>query len=125
MVGTGDCTHPEWLTELRAKLTPVADGVYGLKEGLALPLQALRSSLGARLAGALRDHRRSERHLQQGRPGPQSAPALVLSGLAAAERLSQRLGQLGNVVADGRPILGLDAKYRPGTDPGDSTPRPW
>ncbi len=39
VVGTGDCTHPEWLKELKAKLTPVADGVYGLKEGLALPLQ--------------------------------------------------------------------------------------
>ena len=27
VVGTGDCTHPEWLKELNAKLTPVAAGV--------------------------------------------------------------------------------------------------
>ena len=39
VVGTGDCTHPEWLKELTAKLTPVGEGVYGLQEGLALPLK--------------------------------------------------------------------------------------
>ena len=36
---------------------------------------------------------------------------LVLPDLAAAGQLSQRLGRLGNVASDGRPILGLDAKY--------------
>ena len=36
---------------------------------------------------------------------------LLLPDLAAAEKLSQRLGRLGNVASDGRPILGLDAKF--------------
>jgi DNA helicase-2/ATP-dependent DNA helicase PcrA len=36
---------------------------------------------------------------------------LLLPSLEAAQRLSQRLGRLGNVTADGRPILGLDAKH--------------
>src|SRR4030043_1854522 len=39
VVGTGDCTHPGWLAELAAKLLPVGEGVYGLKPGLALPLE--------------------------------------------------------------------------------------
>ena len=38
VVGTGDCTHPEWLKEMAAKLEPVAAGTYVLKAGLALPL---------------------------------------------------------------------------------------
>ncbi|MDD3581317.1 MAG: UvrD-helicase domain-containing protein, partial [Desulfobacca sp.] len=36
---------------------------------------------------------------------------VVLPSLEAAQRLSARLGQLGNVTSDGRPILGLDAKH--------------
>ena len=36
---------------------------------------------------------------------------LVLPDLEAAQRLSQRLGRLGNVASDGRPILGLDARF--------------
>ena len=38
VVGTGDCTHPEWLREMAAKLEPVAAGTYVFKAGLALPL---------------------------------------------------------------------------------------
>ena len=38
VVGTGDCTHPEWLREMAAKLEPVAAGTYVLKAGLSLPL---------------------------------------------------------------------------------------
>ena len=36
---------------------------------------------------------------------------LLLPSLEAAQKFSQRLGRLGNVASDGRPILGLDAKY--------------
>ncbi len=36
---------------------------------------------------------------------------LVLPDLEAAQRLSERLGRLGNVASDGRPILGLDARF--------------
>jgi DNA helicase-2/ATP-dependent DNA helicase PcrA len=111
VVGTGDCTHPEWLKELRAKLTPVAAGVYGLKEGLALPLNLsgprweeappVRFVVTGEVSAIYSKNGRVRKvHL-----------LLLLSGLEGAERLSQRLGQLGNVVADGRPILGLDAKY--------------
>ena len=28
VVGTGDCTHPRWLSDLAAKLEPAAPGVY-------------------------------------------------------------------------------------------------
>ncbi len=111
VVGTGDCTHPEWLTELKAKLIPVAEGVYCLKEELALPgkfsgphwenVSPVRFVITGEVSAIYSKGGRVRKvHL-----------LIVLSGLEGAERLSQRLGQLGNVVSDGRPILGLDAKY--------------
>ena len=39
LVGTGDCTHPQWLQEMATRLAPVAEGTYVLKEELALPLE--------------------------------------------------------------------------------------
>ena len=111
VVGTGDCTHPGWLGELKSQLTPVGEGVYGLREDLALPLQ---------VSGPRWDEARPVRFVVTGEVSAIYSKGgrvrkvhllLILSGLEGAERLSARLGQLGNVVADGRPILGLDAKY--------------
>ena len=111
MVGTGNCAHPRWLAELSAKLEPAGAGVYALKPKLALPLELQGPDWEAaapvnfvvtgevstiyKKAGKVR-----KVHL-----------LLVLPDLAAARQLSQRLGRLGNVASDGRPILGLDARF--------------
>ncbi|MBW1990847.1 MAG: UvrD-helicase domain-containing protein [Deltaproteobacteria bacterium] len=111
VVGTGDCTHPGWLKELNEKLTPVAEGTYELNHSLALPLvtcgpaweqvQPVRFLITGEVSTIYKKGGRVRKvHL-----------LLVLSGLEAAQRLSQRLARLGNVTADGRPILGLDAKH--------------
>ncbi|MDI6852897.1 MAG: UvrD-helicase domain-containing protein [Deltaproteobacteria bacterium] len=111
VVGTGDCTHPAWLAELAEKLEPVADGTYELKQNFVLPLD---------IKGPAWEEVRPVRFLITGevstiyKKGGRVRKVhllLVLPGLAAAERLSRRLGRLGNVTADGRPILGLDAKH--------------
>lgn len=111
VVGTGDCTHPGWLRELAAKLTPVGAGVYHLKSELALPVK---------LAGPRWEQVSPIRFVVSGEVSAIYSKRgrvrkvhllIILSGLDAATRLSQRLGQLGNVVADGRPILGLEAKH--------------
>lgn len=111
VVGTGDCTHPAWLKELGEKLAEVAPGTYELKRELALPLD---------IQGPAWENVAPSRFLITGevsaiyKKGGRVRKVhlvLVLPGLEPAERLSQRLGRLGNVSADGRPILGLDAKY--------------
>jgi len=110
ILGTGDCTHPAWLAELADKLIPVAEGTYELKPDLALPLKIqgtaweqvppVRFLVTGEVSTIYKKRGRVRKvHL-----------LLLLSGLAAAERLSQRLGRLGNVTADGRPTLGLEAK---------------
>ncbi|MDP3182338.1 MAG: UvrD-helicase domain-containing protein [Desulfobaccales bacterium] len=110
VVGTGDCTHPQWLLELTDKLEPVADGVYGLKPTLALPLglkgppweatPPVRFLITGEVSTIYKKGGRVRKvHL-----------ILLLPSLEAAAKLSQRLGRLGNVTSDGRPILGLDAR---------------
>ena len=32
VMGTGDFTHPEWISELKEKLTPTGNGLYELKK---------------------------------------------------------------------------------------------
>jgi DNA helicase-2/ATP-dependent DNA helicase PcrA len=111
VVGTGDCTHPVWLQEMAAKLEPVASGTYVLKPNLSLPLglkgpawqevSPVRFVISGEVSAIYRKNGRVRKvHL-----------LLLLPSLEAAEKLSQRLARLGNVASDGRPILGLDAKY--------------
>jgi DNA helicase-2/ATP-dependent DNA helicase PcrA len=111
VVGTGDCTHPGWLAELTAQLTEVAPGTYELQAAQALPVN---------LAGPGWQETAPVRFLITGEVSTIYQKAgrvrkvhllLVLSGLEAAVRLSRRLQRLGNVAADGRPILGLDARH--------------
>jgi DNA helicase-2/ATP-dependent DNA helicase PcrA len=111
VVGTGDCTHPQWLEDLAGKLTPAAAGVYTLKPDLALPLNLQGAGweetapVNFVITGEVstiykKDGKVRKVHL-----------LLVLPDLEAAQKLSQRLGRLGNVASDGRPILGLDARF--------------
>lgn len=111
VVGTGDCTHPVWLEEMAAKLEPVAAGTYLLKAGLSLPLALqgpawqevppVRFVISGEVSAIYKKAGRVRKvHL-----------LLLLPSLETAQKLSQRLGRLGNVSSDGRPILGLDAKY--------------
>ena len=111
VVGTGDCTHPQWLAELAAKLEPAAAGAYTLKPDLALPLN---------LTGPAWEGGAPVRFMITGEVSTIYKKAgkvrkvhllLVLPDLAAAQQLSQRLSRLGNVASDGRPILGLDARF--------------
>jgi DNA helicase II / ATP-dependent DNA helicase PcrA len=111
VVGTGDCTHPRWLEELAAKLEAAGPGVYTLKPGLSLPLNLngpgweaippVRFVITAEVSAIYKKGGRVRKvHL-----------LLLLPSLEAAQKLSQRLGRLGNVTSDGRPILGLDARH--------------
>jgi DNA helicase-2/ATP-dependent DNA helicase PcrA len=111
VVGTGDCTHPQWLAELARKLNPAAPGMYTLKPELALPLN---------LAGPIWEAVAPVNFVITGevstiyKKGGRVRKVhllLVLPYLEAAQRLSERLGRLGNVASDGRPILGLDARF--------------
>ncbi|MDR2133945.1 MAG: UvrD-helicase domain-containing protein, partial [Treponema sp.] len=127
LVGTGDCTHPRWLGELREQLADAEEGLYVLKEdvrrdfasGPALEEELPRPG-GADLPdGALTGPVQPPRFVLTGeissiykRNGKTRKVhhLVILPGFRAAAAFQTRLERLGNIVSDGRPILGLDSR---------------
>jgi uncharacterized protein (TIGR00375 family) len=110
IIGTGDFTHPDWFAELRAKLQPAEPGLFKLKDAIAaeidksLPL-AIRGNVIRFIPtveiSAIYSKGGKVRKLHQ---------LIVVPSFKAVSEISARLGRIGNLKADGRPILGIDSK---------------
>ena len=106
LVGTGDFTHPQWREELKEKLEPEGNGLYKLKKEYQIRDAMTPDSIEPRfvVTGEIssiykkNDKTRKVHNL------------LILPGLEAADQLSARLEEIGNIHSDGRPILGLDCR---------------
>ena len=108
LVGTGDCTHPAWLRELKEKLTPEGNGFFRLKEppaepalpGMKVQDTAVRFCICTEISCEyLFDGKwRKNHHL------------VYLPDFEAADRLVQRIGHAGNLAADGRPTISLSSR---------------
>ncbi|MBM4084784.1 MAG: hypothetical protein FJ272_08350, partial [Planctomycetes bacterium] len=98
VVGTGDFTHPQWLTDLKDKLDPAEEGLYRLKSApsedppLRFVLSGEISSIYKKAGETRKIHN-----------------LILLPTFAAAEAINRRLDKIGNIRSDGRPILGLDS----------------
>ncbi|MDD2753321.1 MAG: endonuclease Q family protein [Candidatus Portnoybacteria bacterium] len=113
ILGTGDFTHPAWLKELKSKLEPVEPGLFKLRKvnkiklnnGWHLPNDNAES-FGVRF---LLTSEISCIYKKRGKT--RKVHVLVFApSFAAVEKINAHLGWIGNLKADGRPILGLDAK---------------
>jgi uncharacterized protein (TIGR00375 family) len=106
VIGTGDFTHPGWLKELQHKLDPIGNGLFELKREFRsedVPASC-RADVSFILSAEI-----SCIYSKNGRT--RKVHAIVLApDLASAARLNLSLARIGNLNADGRPILGLDAK---------------
>ena len=107
VIGTGDFTHPAWIAELQDKLEYDDAGLLKMKSSLPLPevypscRAEVRFLLTAEISCIYRRHDRTRKvHL-----------VLLAPDIATALRINAVLSGIGNLAADGRPILGLDA-YR-------------
>jgi len=119
LLGTGDCTHPLWLEELRRNLDDAEEGLYTLKNevreafdagpammnGLPRPGDACGQTPRFVLTGEIAtiykkgDKTRKIHHL------------VILPGFRAAAAFNTRLEEAGgNIRSDGRPILGMDSR---------------
>ncbi len=110
VVGTGDFTHPAWLEEIRTKLVPAEPGLFRLRPEIE---REVEQRLPASCQGPVRflleveistiykkgDRTRKVHHL------------IYAASLDTAARLRERLAAIGNLNADGRPILGLDSRH--------------
>ncbi|MFH0919195.1 MAG: endonuclease Q family protein [Fibrobacterota bacterium] len=108
LIGTGDCTHPRWLEEIKKKLTPDSSGLLMLKDaketgGIDVPVSCVREVRFV-ITGEI------STIFKRGGKVRKVHHVVVLPDLDAAGRFAGELGKRGNVKADGRPILGLDAR---------------
>src|SRR3989338_5847050 len=96
VLGTGDFTHPGWLKNLKEKLEPAEAGLFKLKKGES----DIRSMLTAEISCIYSKNNKVRKiHI------------IVFSpSFEAVDNINARLGLIGNLKSDGRPILGLDAK---------------
>ncbi|MCK4355391.1 DNA helicase UvrD [Candidatus Parcubacteria bacterium] len=102
ILGTGDFTHPQWLKELKDQLEPAEPGLYrfGRTSGLRPLNQETRFILTSEIsciyskAGKVR-----KVHI-----------VVLAPSIQIVEKINSELAKIGNLKADGRPILGLDAK---------------
>jgi uncharacterized protein (TIGR00375 family) len=106
VMGTGDFTHPLWFRELREKLTRHQNGLFTLRkefhrEGVpASCASEVHFMLSAEISCIYRKHGRTRK----------IHSILFVPDFSDAKKISTALARIGNLNADGRPILGLDAK---------------
>lgn len=110
VVGTGDFTHPQWREEIHSILVPAEPGLWRLQEGRGPdPATALPPSCRGRTVRFVLTTEIATIYKQEGRTRKVHHLILV-PDFDGAERLSARLARIGNLRADGRPILGIASR---------------
>jgi DNA helicase-2/ATP-dependent DNA helicase PcrA len=109
VAGTGDFTHPGWLDEVQKKLEPAEEGLFKLKDEFARATAAevpksCRAEVRFMLTTEISDvYKRLEK--------VRKIHNLIFApGFETARKIQARLEAIGNIRADGRPILGLDSR---------------
>ena len=106
VIGTGDFTHPLWVAELQEKLEPSDDRLFSLKKKFrsgTVP-GSCRTDISFILSAEI-----SCIYSKNGKT--RKVHCIVIApSFDAVVRINKRLSAIGNLSADGRPILGLDAK---------------
>ncbi|HNT67599.1 MAG TPA: endonuclease Q family protein [Syntrophorhabdaceae bacterium] len=106
VVGTGDFTHPAWLAELSKKTEPTGNGLLRLKrefEAGDVP-DSCRADVFFMLSSEI-----STIYSKNGKTRKVHS-IIFVPQISDALKLSLALSKIGNLNADGRPILGLDVK---------------
>jgi DNA helicase II / ATP-dependent DNA helicase PcrA len=115
VLGTGDFTHPLWLKELKEKLEPAEPGLFKVR-GKSRPRltnhdwlpnngnnhedKTTRFLLSSEISCIYSKNNQIRKiHI-----------IVLAPDFKIVERINARLGWIGNLKSDGRPILGLDAK---------------
>lgn len=109
VIGTGDFTHPEWITELQEKLVEKENGLYGLAPN---PEKAIQSEIPESCQRSVRFMLSSEISCIYKRDGKTRKlhHLILMPDFESAIKLNQHLDRIGNIKSDGRPILGLDSR---------------
>ena len=96
LLGTGDFTHPTYFSELRAKLEPLGNGLLRLRKGD----QGVQYILTTEVSNI---------YTQDGRVR-RIHTLIFVPSFEVAEAIRSKLGNLGKLSSDGRPIFSFTAK---------------
>ncbi len=112
VVGTGDFTFPAWVDEINDKLEPAEPGLFALKPEIAKKMDAEIPSSCQGDQGKVRFILQTEISNIYKKDGKvrKNHNLIFFPDLDSVKRFNLRLGQIGNITSDGRPILGLDAE---------------
>lgn len=109
IIGTGDFTHPLWFKEIKDKLEPAEPGLFKLKDEYAQKIDAelpvsvrnnlMRFILTVEISNIYKRHDKTRRVHN----------VIIAPSLEAVSFINEKLNAIGNLKADGRPILGLDS----------------
>lgn len=105
VVGTGDFTHPGWLKELSEKMEPAGEGLFKLKneyERNDIP-DSCKADVSFLLSAEISSIYRKKDKTRK------VHSLILVPAFSDAARINLVLSRIGNLNADGRPILGLDA----------------
>ena len=109
VVATGDIAHPGWLQELQEKLEPAEDGLFQLKLEHAATVAddvppscrgTVRFLIGGEISNIYKKYDRTRKVHN----------IVFAPSVEATAALQAELEKIGNIRADGRPILGLDSR---------------
>lgn len=106
VIGTGDFTHPKWSDELKEKLEPAGSGLFRLKKEFQTDEihDSCRGDVFFLLSAEI-----SCIYSKNGKT--RKIHSIVFApDFADAAKINAALSRIGNLSADGRPILGLDVK---------------
>jgi PHP family Zn ribbon phosphoesterase len=110
IIGTGDFTHPEWFAEIRDKLEPAEGGLFKLKDEIATAIdRELPPSVRNELIRFVPTVEIATIYSKGGKVR-KLHQLVVMPDFKGVSELNARLDRIGNLKADGRPILGLDSK---------------
>jgi len=96
VISCGDFTHPSWFKELKTKLIPTEPGLFKLKNSKFNTRFILTTEISS-----IYNKNNKTRRIHN---------LIFMPSLEAVEKFNTQLSWMGNLVSDGRPILGIDAK---------------
>ncbi|MGI9491543.1 MAG: UvrD-helicase domain-containing protein, partial [Geminicoccaceae bacterium] len=110
LVGTGDFTHPAWISEIKKKLVPAEPGLFQLRPEIDAEIRKrLPAACQANIVRFMLEVEISTIY-KKGEKTRKIHHLIYVPDLDAADRLITSLSRIGNLKSDGRPILGLDSR---------------
>jgi len=111
IIGTGDITHPGWISELKEKLAPAEYGFFKLKDEFKLEeSKYIEKKLNNPIVRFLLSGEISNIYKKNGKVR-KVHNIIIFPDLQSVLKLQNKLREMGaKIESDGRPILGLDSK---------------